>query len=301
MKKVFVIIVTYKGKRWYDRCFQSLRESTYPVTTVVVDNASNDGSVEYIREHFPEVVILPNDTNLGFGNANNIGMKYAREHDCDYVFLLNQDAWIERQCIESLIMTHRQYPNYGLLSPMHMSVDGTHLNFRLDDGKRNYELLSDLFCNVVKPIYSICYVNAAAWLLPRMTLELVGGFCPIIFHYGEDDDYMNRLLYHNIPMGLCPNARIIHDSKHKVVEASFFAAKAVKEDIDTYLNITNSNCALKQCLFYLRKAIIAIIKHPQQHNLFKRNIYRCYFILSHLKKIEFCRKQHQIQQPNWIQ
>ena len=50
-KKLFVIVVTYKGMQWYDRCFASLRESTLPVQTIVVDNASGDGSVEYIKEN----------------------------------------------------------------------------------------------------------------------------------------------------------------------------------------------------------------------------------------------------------
>ena len=83
--KLFVIIVTYKGKQWYDRCFTSLRESTVPVQTIVVDNASEDGSVEYIREHYPEIVLMENKENLGFGQANNLAMRYALDHDCDYV------------------------------------------------------------------------------------------------------------------------------------------------------------------------------------------------------------------------
>ena len=49
--KLYAIVVTYKGQQWYDRCFTSLRQSTMPVQTIVVDNASNDGSVEYIKEH----------------------------------------------------------------------------------------------------------------------------------------------------------------------------------------------------------------------------------------------------------
>ena len=87
-----------------DRCFQSLRESTYPVTTIVIDNASGDGSADYIREHFPEVIVMESDKNLGFGNANNMGMKYAREHDCDYVFLFNQDTWVDANMMEKLVI-----------------------------------------------------------------------------------------------------------------------------------------------------------------------------------------------------
>ena len=92
--KLFVIIVTYKGQQWYDRCFGSLRRSSIPVTPVVIDNASSDGSVAYIREHFPESVVFEESENLGFAKANNIGMRYALDQGADYVLLLNQDAWL---------------------------------------------------------------------------------------------------------------------------------------------------------------------------------------------------------------
>ena len=53
---IFVIIVTYKGMRWYDKCFSSLRESTLPVHTIVVDNTPGEEEANYIREHYPEIV-----------------------------------------------------------------------------------------------------------------------------------------------------------------------------------------------------------------------------------------------------
>lgn len=110
--KVFVIIVAFNGKRWYDRCFGSLRLSTIPVQTIVVDNASNDGSVEYIKERFSEIHLIASQENLGFGRANNMAMRYALDHGCDYVFLLNQDAWVETDTFERLIDIHQRHPEY---------------------------------------------------------------------------------------------------------------------------------------------------------------------------------------------
>ena len=121
LKSVFVIIVSYKGKQWYDRCFSSLRESSLPIQVVVVDNASDDGSVEYIRLHYPEIHIIESKTNLGFGQANNKGIRYALDNGCDYVFLLNQDAWIEKDSINLLVKTHSLNESYGILSPMHLA------------------------------------------------------------------------------------------------------------------------------------------------------------------------------------
>jgi len=118
MSKLFVVIVTYKGQRWYERCFDSLRHSTLPVQTIVVDNASNDGTVEYIKEYFPEIHLIESKENLGFGRANNIAMRYALDNGCDYVFLLNQDAWVEPDTFEKLVDIAERHPDYGIVAPL---------------------------------------------------------------------------------------------------------------------------------------------------------------------------------------
>lgn len=209
--KLFVIVVTYKGHQWYERCFTSLRESELPIQTIVIDNASNDGTVEYIREHFPEIHLIESKENLGFGRANNIGMRYALDHACDYVFLLNQDAWIDPNTLSELVRIHKKYPEYGILSPMHLTKEKNHFNILIDDGDRNYELMSDFYFGIKREIYPVKYVNAAAWLMPRKTLETIGGFTPIFLQYGEDDDYINRMRYHNLFVGLCLNVSVVHD------------------------------------------------------------------------------------------
>lgn len=269
--KLFVIIVTYKGKQWYDRCFTSLRASTIPVQTIVVDNASNDGTVEYIREHFPEIHLIESQENLGFGRANNLAMRYALDQGCDYVFLLNQDTWIEPDAIEKLVKVHDLHPKYGILSPLHVAADGKHLNMLIDDGKsqfaKNAELLSDLCCGTVKEVYPIAYVNAAAWLLPRKTLETVGGFDPIYFHYEEDDDYLNRVRYHKMGIGLCLQARITHD--HSNLFGSLPVSKT-RIHRDQLLKVRfadpNNNESIKKHRRYLFRKVIALRLRGDKRN-----------------------------------
>ena len=91
---IFAVIVTYNAmhRNWADRCLQSLEESSVPVTSIFVDNCSVDGTRDYIPSRYPQVVWLPQDHNLGFGQANNVGIRYALNHGADYVLLLNQDA-----------------------------------------------------------------------------------------------------------------------------------------------------------------------------------------------------------------
>ena len=68
-----------------------------------------------------------------------------------------------------------------------------------------------MFFNRLKDVYETKYVNAAAWLIPRNVLTKVGGFDPLFFHYGEDDNYLNRVIYHGFKVGICPHSRIVHD------------------------------------------------------------------------------------------
>jgi GT2 family glycosyltransferase len=215
--KVFVIVVTHKGKEWYDRCFLSLRESVLPVQTVVIDNASGDGSAGYIKENYPEIHIIESDKNLGFGAANNIGMRYAIDHGCDYCFLLNQDAWIESDTIAGLVNIAQANPEYGILSPVHLTKEKGNIEklllIRLDDfSVTNRAFFEDLYFERLKDVYWTKYVNAAAWFLPRKTIETIGGFDPIFYHYGEDDNYINRVLYHGLKIGICSKLRIVHDN-----------------------------------------------------------------------------------------
>lgn len=213
----FAIVVTYNGLQWYDHCFGSLRQSLDPVKVVAVDNASTDGSAEYIHQHFPEVILPAQKENLGFGRANNIGIKYALDHDADYVFLLNQDAWIEPDTLQQLVQIAQAHPEYGILSPLHLNAEKNNIEHlllqRLDDFRTtDPALFNDLYFNRLREVYDTQYVNAAAWLLPRRTIETVGGFDPCFFIYGEDDNYINRVLYHGMKIGICPKVPIVHDN-----------------------------------------------------------------------------------------
>lgn len=216
--KVFVIIVTYNGKQWYDRCFNSLRKSVISLQIIVVDNASTDDTVSYIKEHFPEVNLIESKVNLGFGQGNNKGMRYALDNGADYVFLLNQDAWIEPNTIANLVEIHKKQPEYGILSPMHLNAEKTAIEkgligFLTYHEHINLELISDFYIGLKKEVYDVREVNAAAWLLPLHTLNTVGGFDPIFFHYGEDDNYMSRVLFHGLKMGIVPSVTICHDTE----------------------------------------------------------------------------------------
>ena len=220
--KILTIIVTYNGLQWYECCFGSLLRSTIPVDIMVVDNASQDGSADWIAEHYPEINLIRSDKNLGFGLANNIGMRYAFDNGYDYVFLLNQDAWLHtNDCIERLVQAVENHPEYMIMSALWLYGGGE----RITKGSKqhmialegpNNDFVSDMYLGkALQEVYETDYMPAAAWLLPRKTLEQIGGFDPLFFHRGEDDNYMQRVHYHGGKIGLCAKACICHDIEER--------------------------------------------------------------------------------------
>lgn len=201
-KKVFVIIVTYNGARWIDKNITSLLESGYPVSIIAVDNKSTDNSVALLRQ-YPQVEVIETGANLGFGKANNIGMKKALDAGADYLFLLNQDAWVFEDTMGGLVLKMEAVTKLGILSPTHYNANDT-----LDDAFATYYSRKTAEKNGVA---AVPFVNAAAWMLPRACVEKVGCFEPLFGHYGEDRNYCDRVLFHGFEIGIDTDSKIVHD------------------------------------------------------------------------------------------
>lgn len=213
--KVLVIIVTYNGLKWMDKCFASLKDSSIPVDCIVIDNNSSDNTVQEIQEKCPEVKVVETGNNLGFGRANNIGLQYAIDNNYDYAYLLNQDAWLKDETLQLLIEQHKLHKDYGVLSPLQMNSAFNCLdkNFYLCCSK---QMLNDALIGNLKELYETQFVMAAHWLLPIDTIRKVGGFSPSFSHYGEDHDYLNRVKYQGLKIGIVPKAWAVHDRQFRM-------------------------------------------------------------------------------------
>jgi GT2 family glycosyltransferase len=218
-KKILAIIVTYNGARWITNCLKSLRLSTQKLSILIIDNHSDDHTVSIIKENYPEVILIENERNTGFGQANNIGLQYAITHAYDYVLLLNQDATIAPDMMDCLLNSYEGNQEYGILSPLHFQGNGslldTNFYYYITNGCRNY--INDLIVgNKPKQVYTAGFINAAIWLLSIDCIKKVGGFDPIFSHTGEDVDYCNRIVYHGFRIGLCPTAIAFHHRENRV-------------------------------------------------------------------------------------
>jgi glycosyltransferase involved in cell wall biosynthesis len=211
--KLYVIIVTYNGAPWIRGALDSLRKSEIPTIPVVVDNASTDDSVAIVRREYPEAVLVEQGSNTGFGRGNNVGISLALARGADYIFLLNQDAFITPTALGSLVEFLEQHPEYSVATPLHCSPDLNSLDLRTQRGfLHRYvpEYLSDACLGKAKEFYEIRGINAAAWMVRSAAFMRAGGFDPIFFMYGEDVDLIARFAYLGERFALLPASRIVH-------------------------------------------------------------------------------------------
>ena len=208
MPKILVIIVTYNALKWIKKGLKSVEKSTLPADVLLIDNGSTDGTLPLVRTDWPRTRIIETGENLGFGAANNIGLRIALDEGYDFAYLLNQDAWLEMDTLEKLVAAHRQ--EWGILSPMQLDARGRRdKRFRKKCGKYVERALQGYHND--RLVVEVPFVMAAHWLVSRRAIETVGGFSPAFKQYGEDDNWIDRLHWHGLQCGVVPAARAVHD------------------------------------------------------------------------------------------
>ena len=222
MKKVLVIVVTYNGMRWLERCLDSVYDQA---DVYVFDNDSTDGSADFVASRYPSATLVRSAENLGFSKPNNLGFEYAVKKGYEYVYLLNQDAWLESGALDKLVAVSEAHPEYGVLSPV-----------QYQDG---YEKLDIQFQKLYKKaegqVVEVPRVMAAHWLVPVRVIEKIGPFEEALFPlYGQDDEWCHRLHFFGLKVGVVPEARAVHDrahrpeSKEKLVHRNFYTGSLVR-------------------------------------------------------------------------
>jgi GT2 family glycosyltransferase len=204
-KKIAVVIVTFNGEIWLKKNLNSLLNSNYPIDIIIVDNASTDKTISTIKE-FSTVELIQSKENLGFGKANTIGIDCALKKGADAVFLLNQDTWIYENTISNLVEALFEYPNLGIVSPLHYSADEKTFDENFNTYFNRFEKKEDS-----ESIRIVPFINAAAWLVSKECFNKTGYFDPIFSHYGEDRNFCERVKYHGFKIGVVKNSAICHD------------------------------------------------------------------------------------------
>jgi len=214
--KVSVIILNFNGLRWLPRCLSSVLRTHYPNYDVyLIDNASSDDSVEYVRYEFPSVKIIRNSTNLGFAEAYN---RAISEIESEYVVLLNNDTEVlNPDWLTHLVRTADEGVNVGAVAAKMVSMR----NHRLLDsvGSAGVPYWKDGFFEIGRGEtdvgqYSDCFEPFAfcggAALIRRSAFMDAGRLDTKFFAYFDDPDLSWRLRLRGWRVAYASDARVSH-------------------------------------------------------------------------------------------
>lgn len=260
--KVTIVIPNYNGKHFMEPCLSSLSEQTYKnFHILVVDNASSDGSIEYMEENYPDIELIKLQKNYGFSKAVNIGIQHSRT---PYVILLNNDTTVDTRYVEEMVKAIEKSPKIFSVSSKMIQMYHPEL---IDSAGDLYTLLGWGVCrgcgrpvsNYTKydEIFTAC---AGAAIYRRSVFDEIGYFDENHFAYLEDIDIGYRARIYGYYNMYCPTALVYHvgsgtsGSKYN----SFKVKLAVRNNL--YLNYKNMP-ALQLVLNFIPLAIGYFVKY----------------------------------------
>jgi GT2 family glycosyltransferase len=215
-----IVLVCWNNKDYLDQCLQSLYagslKSSYDV--IVVDNGSKDGSQQMLREKYPQVKRIQNDSNVGLGRASNQGIEATQGR---FVLLLNNDTIVKGTALDTLVEFMAATPDAGAVGGKLVNPDGTFqagyaefstlveefliatgLGNRLWEGFPSHEDTDD--------VKVVGWLSSACLLLRRATLDMVGLLDDSYFIYGDEADLQYRIKRAGWKVYYLPSAVTIH-------------------------------------------------------------------------------------------
>ena len=219
MADVSVVVVTWNALPWLEQCLDSVQDKE----VLVVDHGSTDGTLELVRERFPEVRVIEQE-NKGMGGGNNAGMRVA---DGRYFFLLNSDAWVVDDGLEKLIAFADVHPEAAVVGPKLLNTDGT-LQRSVRGEPTLWRLATEyLFIRKLAPrskwlnplyrgdfdhdgVAEVDWLFGPALLVRREAADAVGLFDEDFFMFSEEVDWMTRFRRAGWKVLFFPDAEVMH-------------------------------------------------------------------------------------------
>ena len=184
---ISIIIVNWNGKRYLNECLISVFNQTFPnYRVILVDNGSTDGSVEFVRENYPEVTIIKLEKNLGFAGGSNVGIKEAlKDKSVSYIALLNNDTKVDKNWLYELVKVAESEKRNGITVSEILPMDRQNIysTNRVHKLRKLYNWLMHLYYRLQ---YPPSVAHATACLYKRVMLEDIGLFDETFFAYCED-------------------------------------------------------------------------------------------------------------------
>lgn len=211
-----IVILTCNQREYTRRCLASLGElpERADVETIIIDNGSNDGTLDMLRDDFPTVKVIANDRNRGVAAARNQGIAAATGR---YVLLLDNDTIVTPEAIDALVDYADSHPDVGLCGCRLVDADGN-----TQDSCKPYPGILNKVRNVlgIKDTHHFptdpdgavepCYIIGACQLIRREAIEQIGPLDEAIFYGPEDADYCLRMTEAGWRVRYLPHITITH-------------------------------------------------------------------------------------------
>jgi hypothetical protein len=228
-----VVVVGYNGRELLGRCLDSVLadQGNLGVELIVVDNASHDGTPTMVAERYPDVRLIANDENVGYGRALNQGIATARGR---YFLVMNQDIAVKPGALRTLVDLAESQPAAGAVGARLEYEDGRFQPsaFRFPDWKQAFFGFFDGFVPLDSEIngrypsaqldqpFVAEHLLGACLLLRREAIDQVGAFDPAFFMYFEETDLCARLTKAGWRNYYAPAAQVMHVSAASTSVAS---------------------------------------------------------------------------------
>ena len=215
--KVFIIILNWNNLQDTVECLESVKKLNYQnFEIILVDSCSTDGSVRVLEEEYPEVILLKNERNLGYAVGNNRGIEKAMGLGCEYIFLLNNDTTIDRDCLKELVKTAVSDSHIGIVGPKIYLYQNPSIVWYAGGEILFRDAISvtrGLF-KMDRPSYNtmrgVTFITGCAMLVKKEAIEEVGLFDPHFVSYLEDTDLCWRMKKKGFKLVYVPDAKIYH-------------------------------------------------------------------------------------------
>jgi len=215
LPKVSIIIPNYNGRSFLDACLSSISQINYPrdrYDVILVDNGSNDGSVEYVRNRFPWVIILVLNRNYGFTGGNNRGAKIARG---DLIVFLNNDTVVDKNWLYELVKVTLSDKLIGICGSKIMSMKDRNVT---QYNGRHLHVLGGVIPSAFytyknelgKEFHAVGSVQGSSFLVRKDVFKSLGGFDRDYFLYSDEVDICYRAWISGYYVAYAPNSIVYH-------------------------------------------------------------------------------------------